>query len=260
MFSSKKAIIIRYFDKASQESQTNLVKIFQNHSNETGVFLTAETMDKRLGPFKVLKKIAGIKEYKLPYSDKIPEWLTHFSQTKFKRRLSYQAAQLLQEFIGDDLRELELELEKLSLTLKPGAQFTEEAIQSIVIPHRSKNIFEILKMMGLGKKGKALLALDSLLRQGEPAFLILIRLFNHYLKLLKTNQLKSAGVPLNDIANQIGLHPFLFKKDNYLRQSESRSPKKWQSLLAQISQLELDFKTGKYTQRHETEIAFAGLI
>ncbi|MBF0431935.1 MAG: DNA polymerase III subunit delta [Fibrobacteria bacterium] len=260
MFSEKKAIILKSFDKVPVSSQNQLADLLKNPNDSSGIFIVTEKLDGRSQLYKTIKKTGQIIDYKLPWSNKIPPWLSNYASTKYKRSLSSRAAFLLWEYIGDDLKELEQELEKLDLYLPDKAPITEEDIIKLIVPHRNNNIFEFKKRMGLRHKGEALKILRSMLDQGDPPFLLTIQLFNHFLQLLNIHMLHQKGLSPIAIYDRLKISKWIFEKENYLAQANSRSEKLWKKILIELSKLEADFKRGRYSERFEVELAFARFL
>jgi DNA polymerase-3 subunit delta len=260
MFSEQKAIILKQFEKVPLASQTKLADLFKLPNNNTAVFVLAEKWDGRSKLKKLFQKNGQIQEFKLPYSNQIPRWLCSRSMEKFKRKLSIQDATYLWECLGDDVQELEHELAKLNLFLPEGDPITAEVIEKVVIPHRNINMFELQKYMGLRNKAKTLTSLHSVIEQGDPAFLIAIRLYNHFLKLLKIRSLLEKGMQAEKIADMLLIRQYIFKHESYIKQAMSRSPQLLQKILSRLAKLEMKFKQGKYSQRFEIEMAFISLL
>ena len=260
MFSSKKAIILKQFEKINLASQAKIADLLKNPNENTALFLLAEKLDGRSKIKRTFQEKGCIFECKLPYSNQIPGWLTARSKTKFKRQLPVKDAIFLWECLGDDLQELENELNKLNLYLPQGAPITAESIEKVIIPHRNINTYEMQKYMGLRNKARSLLSLSSVLDQGDPPFLIAIRMFNHFLKLLKIRTFLENGLAVEKIADILHIRQYLFKKELYREQAMARSPSLLKKILARLAQLEVEFKQGKLPQRFEIEIAFAELL
>ncbi|MFC1584777.1 DNA polymerase III subunit delta [Fibrobacterota bacterium] len=260
MFSTKKAIILKNFDRVPLATQNQLAELFHHPNENTAVFLLTEKWERYSKLKKVFETSGNVLECKHPYSNQLPGWLQNRAKIKYQKQLSLKNAAFLLECIGEDLAELDLELNKLHLYLRPDEEITAEHIEKIILPHRSINIFEMQKSMGLRKKEQFLRALSSMLDQDEPPFLIAIRLYKHFLKLLKIRMLLEKGMNTEDIASSLHIRAFFFKRDLYRQQAMCRSPFLFKKSLARLANLECEFKRGKYTQRFEIEMAFAGLV
>ncbi len=259
MFTEKKAIIIKNIEKMDVSKQRLLSQSLKHPNELTGAFITGEKWDGRSVLKALFKKSGLIKEFKLPYSSQIPKWLCSRCIQKFKRKISFQDAKFLWECIGDSLEELEAELIKLDQYLPEGAPILMKDIENLVFPHRDRNIFEFQNSMGLKQKSQALISLSHLLENGEPAFLIAMRLFSHFQQLLKIRVLADAGKSNDDIIKLLHLIPYHFNNQNYARQAYSRSVLEWKKLLANLAEIELQGKKGKYTFNFEIETALAAM-
>lgn len=260
MFSTKKAIILRHFEKVSPSVEKQLAQLLSRPNDNTGVFLETEKWSLKSPVQALFKKNGQLLHFKLPYSNKIPEWLVSRCLNKFKRPMHRDAALFLWECVGDNLQELEYELNKLNTFLPEGAPITAHTIHETVLPHRNINFFELQKNMGLRDKARSLLSLTNNLNQGEPPLLLAIRLFHHFFKLLKIRTFLDRGIPIKEIADIMHINHFIFTKEQFAKQAMSRTPGEWKKTLIKLSKLETEFKRGKYPQQFEAETAFAELI
>ena len=259
-FNSKKAIVLKDFDKVHLTKQNEIAKLINPESPDTAIFIVAEKLDGRSALKKLLKSKGKLNEFKLPYSNKIPAWIAERAKKKFKRKISISSAHYLWEFVGDNTREIELELEKLDAFVPENKPITVEAIHNLLSKHRDITIFELLKTFGLRDKPLAYKALTSLLEAGEHPILITMRLFTHYKRLLDINILLEQGHAPAQICKKFRIHEFLFSKDRYLEQARARSQKTFKKILTKLSEIEYNLKSGHYTYNFEIEMEFSKLI
>lgn len=106
-----------------------------------------KTIDKRKSLYKVLQKVGVVYESKKLYENQVAEWI--------KRTLSSQnytivpkAAQMLVEFLGNDLSKISNELDKLKIILPEGTQITPEHIEENIGISKDYNNFELRKAIG----------------------------------------------------------------------------------------------------------------
>jgi len=260
MFASRKIIIIKQFDDTSAEFQQKFMNIVRNDNPDTAVAISMKKLDKRSKISKFFKNNGQINECMLPFADKIPPWLSTRCSMKFNRRLSIKDAAYLCECIGDDLQELDWELNKLDVFLPPNQPITSEIIDEVVLPHRDMSFFDAQKYFGLGNITKSLITISGLLEQGEPGFRIAINLFFHFLKLLRIKKLMDDRVPPDEIAKGFKMHPFFFKKLRLMEQAGKRSIGEYKNILHKLAELELNFKRGKYPLKFETEMAITAIF
>lgn len=263
LFAPRKTLILRNYDKLrSAEAREILQKAFRAENPQVTVFLEAEKLDGRQAWVQALKKAGRLREFKLPYGDKIPAWLTERAQKTHSRRLGHAEARLLQEIVGNDTSELDHELEKLDTFLPKGAPITAEAIRDVVSPLKVHTMFEFQKAAGLRNAANFLPALRSLLEEqggSESGIGPAIMLFNHFLKLARIRALLDEGAGEGEIMAFTKLPAFIFRNELYLEQARTRPLYRWKQLLARLARLEREMKQGRYARRFEIETALAGV-
>jgi DNA polymerase-3 subunit delta len=263
LFAPRKLLILRNYDKVNAAGRALLDKAFQSENPQVAVFLSAEKLDGRQAWVGALKKAGRLFEFKLPYDNKIPVWLTERAQQRYARRLTLADAKLLQEIVGNETSELDHELEKLDTFLAKGQPITAEAIQDVVSPLKVHTMFEFQKAAGLKSPANFLPALRSLLDQGggESGIGATLMLFNHFFKLARIRSMLDEGATETQIVEVCKLNPFLhIQKERYLDQARTRSLTRWKQLLTRIAKLEAELKQGRYSQRFEIEMALAGVV
>jgi DNA polymerase III subunit delta len=262
LFASRKAIIIKNWDKLHLANQKHLEGVFKADNSSVAVFLVAEKWDGRSSLRKAVNAAGGVQEFKVPYEDKIPQWLHQRASQKYKRRLNTIDAQLLLDIVGKNLTELDHELEKLDTFLAKGAPITAVDIHDLVSPLKVAGIFEFQKTMGLRIKTDMLPTLRNLLENEykDAPFVVAQMLFTHFLTLLRIKTLMEEGVREADIAPTIKRPPFIVQKERYMEQAKTRSSVTWKKLLSRLAKLEIELKRGRYPHRFEVEMAFAGMV
>jgi DNA polymerase III delta subunit len=268
LFASRKAILIKNWDKLHPAHREHLEPVLRSENPNVAVFLTAEKLDGRSALTKALKAAGALFEFKLPYENEIPRWLTQRAKEKYGRRLNQVDAQLLLDIVGKSLAELDHELEKLDTFLPKGAARGEAApitaadIQDLVSPLKVASIFEFQKTMGLRKKADMLPALRNLLGNEfkDAPFVVAQMLFGHFLTLLRIRTLQDQGLRDQDIVPTIKRPPFIVQKERYLEQAASRSAEAWKKLLTRLARFEMELKQGRYPHRFEVEMAFAAMV
>jgi DNA polymerase III delta subunit len=262
LFASRKTIIDKNWDKLHPAHQKNLEEVFRSGNPTVAVFISAEKLDGRSALPKALKAAGALFEFKLPYEDKIPQWLSQRAREKYGRRLNLIDAQLLLDTVGKSLAELDHELEKLDTFLPKGAAIAAADIQDLVSPLKVVGIFEFQKTMGLRKKADMLPALRNLLENEfkDAPFIVAQMLFGHFLTLLKIRTQMDQGMREQDIIPTIKRPPFIVQKERYLEQALTRPAETWKKLLTRLARFEIELKQGRYPHRFEVEMAFAGMV
>lgn len=262
LFASRKILIVKNWDKLHPANQKHLEEVFRSGNPGVAVFITAEKLDGRSALPKALKAAGTLFEFKLPYEDKIPQWLSQRAREKYGRRLNLVDAQLLLDIVGKSLAELDHELEKLDTFLPKSAAIGAADIQDLVSPTKVVGIFEFQKTMGLRKKADMLPALRNLLENDfkDAPFVVAQMLFGHFLTLAKIRQMLDQGMREQDITPTIKRPPFIIQKERYMEQAMTRSAETWKKLLTRLARFEIELKQGRYPHRFEVELAFAAMV
>ena len=124
-------------------------------------------IDIRRKLFKILSKF-NTKEFKTfstLYPDKIASWVKNRAREK-GLSIKDDAAKLMVEYIGNNLRLFDNELEKLLIVVYPEKTITKDIIEQNCISNQ--DIFNITKSIMLNKKDKALLEYKNLLDVKHP--------------------------------------------------------------------------------------------
>ena len=262
LFASRKILIVKNWDKLHPANQKHLEEVFRSGNPGVAVFITAEKLDGRSALPKALKAAGTLFEFKLPYEDKIPQWLSQRAREKYGRRLNLVDAQLLLDIVGKSLAELDHELEKLDTFLPKGGAIGAADIQDLVSPTKVVGIFEFQKTMGLRKKADMLPALRNLLENDfkDAPFVVAQMLFGHFLTLARIRQMLDQGMREQDITPTIKRPPFIIQKERYMEQARTRSAETWKKLLTRLARFEIELKQGRYPHRFEVELAFAAMV
>ncbi len=262
LFAPRKALIIKNWDKLHLAHQKNLEELFRSDNPTVAVFLSAEKWDGRSSFRKAVDAAGKVLEFKQPYEDKVPQWISQRAQQKYGRRLSAPDARLLQDIVGNNLSELDHELEKLDTFLPKSQPITAADIHDLVSPLKVVGIFEFQRSMGLRRKADMLPALRNLLDNEfkDAGFVIAQRLYSHFLALLKIRAALEAGEPESSALSGLKVPPFIVQKERYLEQAKTRSVERWKQLVARLARLETELKQGRYPHRFEVEMAFAAMV
>lgn len=103
-----------------------------------------KTLDKRRELGKNIDKLAVSITAKKLYDNQLPDFLADYARER-KIAMDDQAIRALCEFVGNDLNRLTNELDKLTISLKPGEPVTVDHVMQQVGVSKEYNIFELQK-------------------------------------------------------------------------------------------------------------------
>lgn len=146
------------------------------------LFTSSKKPDARLKSSKLIKDYAIVREFSLISPWKTDELCQQVRQVakQVNLKLTNGAIELLAESVGNNTRQLWLELEKLSLYRgKDDRQLNEEEVASLVIAN-TQNSLQLAKSILSGKVEHALSLAHDLINRNEPPLKIVATLVGQF--------------------------------------------------------------------------------
>ena len=164
-------------------------------------------IDKRKSFGKNLSKKSVLFESKKLYENQIPAWIK--GQLKEKNfNIDEKSANLLSEYLGNDLSKISNELGKLILNIKEGETITSKIIEENIGISKDFNVFEL--QTAIGKKD--ILKSNKIIKhfsdnpKNHPFVLTLSSLFSYFQKVMIYHSLKDKSK--HNAASQLGVNPY----------------------------------------------------
>ncbi len=121
-------------------------------------------------------------------------------------------AEALSAFVGNQLRLLDNELEKLAL-YAGDRPITVEDVELLVPQVREAVVFDLVDALGAGNPRGALRLTRALMdEQREAPLYVLSMIVRQYRLLLQVKELAQAGLRADAVAGELKLHPFVAQK------------------------------------------------
>jgi DNA polymerase III subunit delta len=188
--------------QCSAELLTELERTLPVILDTTMLLLTSKNKpDGRLKSTKTIQKYAKVQEL-----SQIPPWKTEelieqvqIAANELGLKLTKDAVQLLAESVGNNTRQLYLELEKLQLLAGgEGKQIDRVMVVSLVVAN-TQNSLQLAAAIRQGDVGKALALVAELIDRNEPALKIVATLVGQFrtwlwVKMLLEDGVKDEGV------------------------------------------------------------------
>ena len=136
MMSGRRVVVIKEFDKLlASDSMKELVFAYIARPLEsTCLILLAEKPDFRTKPFTDLKKNGVVFSFNTLYDNQIPPWIAARCNSMGKE-IDLEACRLLQAYVGNSLRAIQNELDKLFTYLGNRKRITLEDVADVVVFH-----------------------------------------------------------------------------------------------------------------------------
>jgi DNA polymerase III subunit delta len=169
-----------------------------------------EPIDERKAWVKAAHQQGIVLISKKLYDNKLPDWIIdHCHQTGTK--VSPKAVQMLVENVGNDLKRLASELDKIMLNLRAGEQIQADTVERFVGMSKDYNYFEYQKSLIQGDvlKANRIVQYFGKNPKDNPLPPMLILLYNFFSKVLIVHA--TPDKTEKNLAAVLGVNPFFVK-------------------------------------------------
>jgi len=174
--------------------------------------------------------------------EKLKQWIRERAKEKGVE-ITQEAAEELAFYVGEELRILDVELDKLATYVDMARPIVPEDVRAVVPYAREASIFSFIDALGRKDAGRALEVLRALLDQGEPILGIIGMLGKHIRLLLMVKLLMAKGYSSREIAQRLGTLPFVV--DKAIRQSVNFTVDYLKKAYEGLLELDVALKTGR---------------
>ena len=192
LFSPFKVLIVSPADKLLEKHAKSLASYVETPAKRACLILLAEKTDKRWKITKQLNDSGGLVIGGRIYEREIPSWIVSRAKSA-DCAIDRDAAQLLTDFLGEDLATIASEIQKLAAYVANRRRITVADVEAISLRHRMQDIFKLIDAIGARQTAKILPVLDTLLEQGERPTGILYMVARHIRQLWAIHELVRKG-------------------------------------------------------------------
>lgn len=197
-------VIVEQADSFVTANREALERYVANPSKIGVLILEVKTFPETTKLAKALPDAAKI-ACKAPAAYKVVEWCRSWAESRHRKPLAPDAAELLVELVGPQMGLLDQELAKLAVAVGSRPRIEAEDVDKLVGRSRSGNVFRILDAVGEGRPAEALGILAELFADGEEPFAILGPLVSQLRKLAAVNRLMAEGQSLGPALDAAGV-------------------------------------------------------
>lgn len=238
MMAERQVIIVKEAQDLSRTIE-NLVAYVENPQPTTVLVFCYKykTLDKRKKLSKSIAKNGVLFESKKLYENQVPDWIRRVLAGR-GYTITPKAAQMLVEFLGNDLGKVNNELEKLQLITKLGEQFTPELIEENIGISKDFNNFELQNAIGEKniKKAFAIVQYFAQNPKNHPLVMTVALLYSFFSKLLKYHALTNK----TDAPRALGVSPYFVK--DYQLAARNYPMKKVSAIISSIRKVDMKSK------------------
>jgi len=207
------------------------------------VFLIGqEKLDER----KKTSKTAKAKDFVVSFGALQPDELLRWAVKRASgqgRTMGADAAEELLRRAGTDMHALAAETDKLCLHAGQGGTVTLANVRSLVPMATEQNVFKLTEELAALRTAEAIGLYYDLLKQREEPIKLTALLVRQFRNMLYVKELAGQGYSPQQMASQLGLHPYAAKITG--EQARKFSQERLASLLSDLAELDYAMKTGQ---------------
>ena len=261
MFGDKKCVIVSnsYIFTAKNIKSDNepelLLNYLKNINPDTILIFTtdSEKLDERKKIVKEIKKVGTVKEYNKSND------LTNIVRDMFKEyKIDNNVIRFFIDRCGNNLDILSKEVEKIKTYKDNDLIVTKDDIINLTTKNIDIDIFAFVDTIVNKNKEKALEIYNEMIINGEEPIKILVILANQFRIIYQAKELYKKGYSGNDIATQIGIHPYRIKLA--LEKAVNYDSKTLLNYLSKLADLDYDIKIGNIDASLGLELFILGTI
>ncbi|QQS41739.1 MAG: DNA polymerase III subunit delta [Acidobacteriota bacterium] len=233
-----------------EKDEPALERYLKDPADSTVLIFVADEIDKRLRVAKLMIENSVAVEF-TRLSE--PE-LIQFARDKIRDAGSTADEKTVRQIVslvGNDLRKLSIEIEKLSVAAHPDALITFDIVNDLVPASRELTNFELTDHLLENRPVRALQVLKERLDDGAEPLMILGLIGSNFHKLLLAKELMNEGVPRGEVTRSLRL-PYR-KQEPFLALARKTDREKFAEILKRIARTDLAIKTSKGTPRMQIE-------
>jgi DNA polymerase III subunit delta len=194
---------------------------------------------------RLLAPLAEAREFPRLRPRAVPDWI-RARATKLGLSISPRAVSLLADLIGNDLRTLSQELEKLGVYVQ-DRQIEQEDVEALVSSAREASVLGMVDAVVEGRTGAAVRLLEQLRGEGSSSIQMLNMITRQYRHLILAKELTLARLSPSEIGKRLGINSdFALRK--VLEQSQRYSLPKLEAAFGCLLQTDAAIKRGVYEE------------
>lgn len=202
-----RVVILRGVDRYSADDLHPFLAYLADPNEDACLVLSADKIDMRLKFFKAVTQTGCDVAFEAPKGRGLSAWVKSAAAVRGKQ-MSDEAAQTLIAQVGDDLMELDVEIEKLGLYVWPQTRIGVDEVKAVARLGHKANVFKLGDAVGRQEPGAALAELSDLLLT-EHHLPILAMLVRHFRLLFKARLALARRASQAEAAKALGVPPFV---------------------------------------------------
>jgi len=246
MMASRRIVVVRDFDTIDKYVRKRACEIIAGTPETTLVIVEGEKAALSPSP---PKKYMLKESFKKIYENKLPSWIKGRFSVR-GRKVTDGAVALLVNNIGDGLRELDSEIEKVTIMSGDGETVDEKTVEQVVGSFKRHTVWTLCNAVGLGDFGEAVGILVNLMEnEKNKETYYIATLTAHIMKIAAYNSLIRKGTPHQEAMKTVTESPFLWKLNKMDRQARNFGAREVRRALSMLVRTESSLKKSRMDKR-----------
>ncbi|MGY5847501.1 DNA polymerase III subunit delta [Salegentibacter sp. HM20] len=240
MMAERQVVIV----KEAQELSRTIEKLesYAENPQPTTVLVICyklKKLDKRKKIYKNIAKTGVIFESKKLYENQVGDWIVSTMKTR-GYSISMKAAQMLVEFLGNDLGKIDNELGKLQLITPKDQLITPELIEENIGISKDFNNFELRKAIGNREVQKAHRIINYFAQnpKDNPLVVTVSLLFAYFSQIMQYHGL--ADKSKASVAKQLKINPYFVQ--DYVIAARNYKMKEVSQIISELKAIDIKSK------------------
>lgn len=238
MMAERRVVIIKDFDRVNGKDV--LEAYAEKPSPTTVLVLISLAPDLRKKPYGMLKKLGYIHESRAYFDGETIPWIES-KVKKIKRIIDPAAVQMLHSYVGNNLRELSNELEKLAIALGEQQRITVADVEKVVGVSREFTSFQLCDKIGEKNIAKALEIAERMLNSGESVVGMIAAITSHFIRLWKLQDAVRQRKSERDMLQYVYFNSYALKSS--LSQAKNYRPEELENVFILLAGADLQAKS-----------------
>lgn len=229
-------------DNLKEDSEAVLTAYLKRPAESSVVIFIGDEIDKRRKMSKLLLENSVAVEFGRFSDQELMAW----ARNKVKEigsQADEKALHQLVALVGDDVRRLTIEIDKLATAAMPDSLITYDLVESLVPNSRELSNFELTDHLMAGRKIRAIETLRKILSDGAEPLMILGLISYNYHRLFLAKELMAEGAERAEVARVMKLR--YSDQENFLASARRTDTKKLTRIMKRIADTDLAIKTSK---------------
>ena len=214
LFGGERLVIVEEVERWKAADVKEIAGYLAAPAPATVLALVAEEIKSDAALAKAVAKVGQVLAYDVP-KRKLPEWVGE-QFGRYGAKADADACRALVEIVGDDLDELQSEIDKLA-TWAAGDQVTLRDVEQMAAGRAETAIFSLTDAWGRRDVAGVLSSAEAIMershrpRSGELMRMI-ASMVSHVGRVRRCQRLADQGIRPRDAAGQLKMHPFVAEK------------------------------------------------